>query len=208
MRSVPGDKDVEDEGDEGFWSDPDDEGYEEASPEFSAAEEHPDAQGSMMPRQTKADLARQRLWNMPKEVEPYLNVGEVTFKNKEKRIRTRNLVVLKAKNMKAVLQRSEEIIKHATLSKVRMKRMMRYGRENFGRDTPWQWNRPGKRAFRMRSGMGDLRYADDKERAQRKKNELRWPDQRRKRKRAREKKDHRWIGSSYKYGKGMGKARR
>ena len=94
---------------------------------------------------------------------------------------------------KAVLQRSEEIIKHATLSKVRMKRttymvcgclrmfavcfwlllkanrirlhvghtsallasalidmlktdsfrMMRYGRENFGRDTPWQWNRPG-----------------------------------------------------------------
>ena len=22
-------------------------------------------------------------------------------------------------------------------------RMMRYGRENFGRDTPWQWNRPG-----------------------------------------------------------------
>lgn len=155
-----------------------------------------------MPSKTKADVARQRLWNMPKEVQPFMNVGTVTFKNKENRDRTRDLVVLKAKNSKAMIERSQKIIKSATLSKIRMKRMMRFGREDFGRDSPWQWNRPGRRAFRMRSGMRDLRFVDEKERYQRKKRELRWPDQTRKRFRERPKKELRWIGSSHRYGRG------
>ncbi|CAL1132982.1 unnamed protein product [Cladocopium goreaui] len=194
-RAAPDDKELDDD-DEGFWSD--DEGHEEASPEFSTEAEG----GRLMPSQTKADVARQRLWNMPKEVQPFMNVGTVTFKNKENRDRTRDLVVLKAKNSKAMIERSQKIIKSATLSKIRMKRMMRFGREDFGRDSPWQWNRPGRRAFRMRSGMRDLRYVDEKERYQRKKRELRWPDQTRKRKRERPKKELRWIGSSHRYGRG------
>lgn len=69
-----------------------------------------------------------------------------------------------------MIERSEKIIKHATLSKIRMqrpgvvsdiynsarinpldaaeglpRRMMRHGRKDFARDTPWQWNRPGRR---------------------------------------------------------------
>eukprot|EP00913_Durusdinium_trenchii_P029047 g27235.t1 len=178
-----------------------------ASPEFSVEESPSDESVSLTPTKTKADMARERLWNMPKEVAPYLG-WQVTYLNKEKRDRSRNLVVIKAKNTQAVIEKSQRIIKHGTLSKIRMKRLMRHGRENFGRDTPWQWNRPGRRAFRMRSGMKDLRYADEKEKYQRKKLELRQPDWKRQRKRERPKRDFKWVGSSWKYGKGTRIARR
>ncbi|CAK9077102.1 unnamed protein product [Durusdinium trenchii] len=195
--------------DEGFLGDAEEEASEDAaSPEFSVEESPSDESVSLTPTKTKADMARERLWNMPKEVAPYLGVARVTYLNKEKRDRSRNLVVIKAKNTQAVIEKSQRIIKHGTLSKIRMKRLMRHGRENFGRDTPWQWNRPGRRAFRMRSGMKDLRYADEKEKYQRKKLELRQPDWKRQRKRERPKRDFKWVGSSWKYGKGTRIARR
>ena len=81
---------------------------------------------------------------------------------------------------KAMIERSQKIIKSATLSKIRMKRpgevsvfgsvlgpyldlkisspcrMMRFGREDFGRDSPWQWNRPGRMMARCFLGKVSL----------------------------------------------------
>ncbi|CAE7714457.1 unnamed protein product [Symbiodinium necroappetens] len=233
------------EGDEDFFDQ--DEGEEEALAELEDPESHGDAPLSQA--QTKADVARQRLWNMPKDVAPYLQVAnaagstkgrscmsipnfvrlQVTYQNKEKLARTRNLVVLKAKNSQvpraansdlvctdkdvdvsashymsqAMLQKSEKIIKQGTLSKIRMRRLMRHGRGEFGRDNALQWNRPGRRAFRMRSGMKDLRYADPLERSQRRKKDIRPPDWKNKRTRPGQgQHQKRWIGSSHRYGRG------
>ncbi|CAE7948468.1 unnamed protein product [Symbiodinium sp. KB8] len=187
------------EGDEDFFDQ--DEGEEEALAELEDPESHGDAPLSQA--QTKADVARQRLWNMPKDVAPYLQVANVTYQNKEKLARTRNLVVLKAKNSQAMLQKSEKIIKQGTLSKIRMRRLMRHGRGEFGRDNALQWNRPGRRAFRMRSGMKDLRYADPLERSQRRKKDIRPPDWKNKRTRPGQgQHQKRWIGSSHRYGRG------
>jgi len=185
-----------------FDQDEGDASYEE---EALAELEDPDSDGDapLSHAQTKADVARQRLWNMPKDVAPYLQVANVTYQNKEKLARTRNLVVLKAKNSQAMLQKSEKIIKQGTLSKIRMRRLMRHGRGEFGRDNALQWNRPGRRAFRMRSGMKDLRYADDLERSQRRKKDIRPPDWKNKRRRPGQgQHQKRWIGSSYRYGRG------
>ncbi|CAE7619747.1 unnamed protein product [Symbiodinium natans] len=188
-----------DEGDEDFF-----EGEEAGLAKLAA-----DPGDALSERQSKADVARQRLWNMPKDVTPYMQVETVTYQNKEKLARTRNLVVLKAKNSKAMLQKSQKIIKQGTLSSIRMKRLKRYGRGEFGRDNALQWNRPGRRAFRMRSGMKDLRYADDLERSQRRKKDLRpvdWKNKRRRPGQGEHKK--RWIGSSFRYGRGTTISRR
>ncbi|CAE7669214.1 unnamed protein product, partial [Symbiodinium pilosum] len=140
---------------------------------------------------------------MPKDVAPYLEVGSVTYQNKEKLNRTRGLVVMKAKNSQVMLEKSEKIIKQGTLSKIRMRRLMRHGRGEFGRDNALQWNRGGRRAFRMRSGMKDLRYADDLERSQRRKNDMRPVDWKNKRRRPGQgQHQKRWIGSSHRYGRG------
>ncbi|CAJ1429810.1 unnamed protein product [Effrenium voratum] len=189
----------------GTPSDGDSEGNSDA---IARVEESSAADSSLTPGQTKADMARKRLWEMPKEVAPLLQLAQVTYKNRESRDRTRDLVVMKAKNTKAMVKKAEMIIKTGQLSKLTMKRLMRKGRENFGRDNAWQWNRPGLRAFRMRSGMKDLRYVSEKEKYQRKKNEIRPPDHKRKRKRDRPKHDLRYVGSSWKYGKGTRVARR
>ncbi|CAJ1331661.1 unnamed protein product [Effrenium voratum] len=189
----------------GTPSDGDSEGNSDA---IARVEESSAADSGLTPGQTKADMARKRLWEMPKEVAPLLQLAQVTYKNRESRDRTRDLVVMKAKNTKAMVKKAEMIIKTGQLSKLTMKRLMRKGRENFGRDNAWQWNRPGLRAFRMRSGMKDLRYVSEKEKYQRKKNEIRPPDHKRKRKRDRPKHDLRYVGSSWKYGKGTRVARR
>jgi len=220
MQAISGEDPVEPDFDDDDDDDDDDDGDDEEAGDGEWAPEEDQAQlatvDSTQPGDghlaagspTKADVARQRLWNMPKDVAPLLEVSAVTYKNKEKLDRTRNLVVMKAKNAKAMLAKSEKIIKQGTLSKIRMRRLMRYGRGEFGRDNALQFNRGGRRAFRMRSGMQDLRYANDKERSQRRKNDPRPLDWKNKRKREGGPHKKRWIGSSFRYGRGTTIARR
>lgn len=147
-------------------------------------------------RQTlKADLLRQKIWEMPKNILPLVKPDIVRFPNKEKEMVEQELFVMKAKNANAIVKRSQAILKQGTLTAWTEKKMMRTGRKNFMKDYPEEQNRPGWRAFRYRSGMRDLRN-EKGFRFQK----LRLPDHKRK-KRHRElrRAPARYIGSGKRY---------
>lgn len=143
----------------------------------------------------KADLLRQKIWDMPKNILPFVKPDIVRFPNKEKEMVEQELFVMKAKNANAIVKRSQAILKQGTLTAWNEKKMMRTGRKNFMRDYPEEQNRPGWRAFRYRSGMRDLRN-EKGFRFQK----LRLPDHKRK-KRHREirRAPARYIGSGKRY---------
>ncbi|CAE8592831.1 unnamed protein product, partial [Polarella glacialis] len=134
----------------------------------------------MVRRETPADMMRRQLWELPKDITTFTRQSKVIFNNKEGYRSERDLVVLNSKNSEACVRTARAIIKQGTMKKEKLTRMMRFGRENFARESEahTEMNRGGLRAFRYRSGMRDLRNEDEF-----RKREVRVPDKNRVRKR-------------------------
>lgn len=142
-----------------------------------------------------ADLVRRQLWDMPKDMLPLMREQRVKYRTRAGKLtQYRDLAVVKAPNAKAMVQKSKEIIGHAAIGPGKLLKMMRFGRENFGRDFVTERTRGGLRAFRYRSGMRDLRNETKSRRV-----EKRIPDHKRKR--------ARWVPLKYKRAKYIGKGK-
>lgn len=107
-----------------------------------------------------AEIQRRSIWDMPKNIEQYMkSENRVRYVGKEGIAQTRKLVCLKGKGLQKYLQRSGAKLGNSMVS--RRKLVVQYRTtvgQHWGRDMPSQWNRDGRRAFRMRSGMQDKRY--------------------------------------------------
>lgn len=128
-----------------------------------------------------AQIERQKLWEMPKDMLPLQRTQRTRYLTKHgKQVQIRDLVVVKAPNALKMIRKSRALIAHAAIGQGKLLRMMRHKRWNFGRDPVSEWSRGGRRAFRYRSGMRDLRNEEGY-----RKEELRPPDRMGKRKRNR-----------------------
>jgi len=117
---------------------------------------------------------------MPKDMMPFLEEKRVRYKNKDTQMTQRDLVVVKGKNSKAMVEKAAERIARETVPMSKVLKMMRSNRRNWARDIVTERTRGGLRAFRYRSGMRDLRHETKFRRV-----EKRLPDLKRKR--------HRWM---------------
>jgi len=140
----------------------------------------PAKDGQITERSVSADIQRSKLFDMPKNIEPHLEFHQRRYTTNDKVVQYRDLVVCKAKDSKWAVKRATHKISKCTKNQSKVLRMMRYGRENFGRDIVSERSRGGLRAFRYRSGMRDLRHEAKFRRV-----EQRLPDMKRKR--------HRWM---------------
>lgn len=138
-----------------------------------------------------ADIMRRDLWDMPKDVLRSIQPHKVRFRTKDKQWTRRELVVVKGASSSEMVERAQKVISDATLTQSKLLHWSRVGRENFGRDVIREQSRGGRRAFRYRSGMRDLRNEKG----------FRWeekrlPDHKRKRSRpgAYRKRISRWTG--------------
>eukprot|EP00930_Biecheleria_cincta_P011231 TRINITY_DN11386_c0_g1_i4.p1 TRINITY_DN11386_c0_g1~~TRINITY_DN11386_c0_g1_i4.p1 ORF type:complete len:351 (+),score=70.66 TRINITY_DN11386_c0_g1_i4:28-1053(+) len=203
----------EDEEDEAFWPEEDSEENVAASSEDAAIEVAD--QSEKKPKAIPADIQRQKLWDMPKDALPLMLTKRVSYVSREKRrvsadklinrVEDLDFVVLKARNADRMIERSEKLIKWGSMGSNRLKRMKEWGREHFGKDIPMQRNKDGKRAFRYRSGMRDLREVSETESYQRRKKDLRPPDHKRKRRRPDDllkSETGKWAGSDKRYWQG------
>jgi len=126
--------------------------------------------------ETQAERQRMELWNMPKDIMPLIRDTRIKYRNADKQTMSRDLVVIKSKNANLAIEKASRLISNGAMKQGKLLRMMRYGRENFGRDIVSEMNREGMRAFKYRSGMRDLRNEDEFRRQ-----EKRMPDRQRKR---------------------------
>eukprot|EP00933_Yihiella_yeosuensis_P074942 TRINITY_DN84044_c0_g1_i1.p1 TRINITY_DN84044_c0_g1~~TRINITY_DN84044_c0_g1_i1.p1 ORF type:complete len:324 (+),score=48.05 TRINITY_DN84044_c0_g1_i1:94-1065(+) len=168
--------DDEEEDDPDFWDSNGDEEaeepYEEECVESSDSEYSDDGSSAVFrgadaplaePQKTRADIQREQLWHQPKgpaEILPLMMNTKVRFKNKDGKPESTDLVILKARNHAEIQKRCTAIIKQGTMTRMKLKLMNRIGRENWARDLPSQTSNAGWRAFRLRSGMRDMRYVD------------------------------------------------
>mmetsp|Transcript_11228 Transcript_11228/g.16788 ORF Transcript_11228/g.16788 Transcript_11228/m.16788 type:complete len:139 (-) Transcript_11228:82-498(-) len=129
---------------------------------------------------------------MPKDVFPLVQTPRTTYRNMDKQKITRDLVVIKAKDAKVMVNRARHVLGKGSKKQSKLVRMMRYGRENFARDVVSERTRGGMRAFKYRSGMRDLRNEAKFRRV-----EKRLPDMKRKRHRLPYglKRKSRWVGN-------------
>lgn len=212
--------DWDDEGEDGFWSDEEVGGDGEMAfwpeEEEAEAEEHVAASpenaaidvadpSKRTPVILPADIERQRLWDMPKDALPLMKSQRISFMNKQKKEEEMDVVVLKARNANRMIERSQKLIKQGTMGEQRLQKMQEWGREHFGKYAPTDRNKAGWRSFRYRSGMRDLREVSETESYQRRKTDIRPPDQKRTRHRQEEAKKPKkksraqWMGSDKRF---------
>jgi len=141
---------------------------------------------------SKADIQRRDILHIPKDVYPLLDERRTSYINQDKHSILKDLVVIKSKNANMMLHRSRKILGKGSKQQSKLLRMMRHGRENFGRDIISERARGGLRAFKYRSGMRDQRHEGKFRRV-----EQRLPDHKRKRHRWMQllKKKSRWVGN-------------
>lgn len=108
---------------------------------------------------TRADIQRGDIWNVEKDILKYEESHLARFKLKDRTYQYADLVVLKGKNSGMALWQTSKKLSTQTPSQQKLYLKHSYGGfKNFAKDIITFMNRPGKRAWKYRAGMRDLRY--------------------------------------------------
>merc|ERR1712039_659847 len=93
-------------------------------------------EGPITGKESQADLARRRIWHIPKaeELLPLMEDKPTQWVDRDKRHRTSDLVVVKGKNSAEMLTRARRELAIGTMKHRKLTIMYRHGRKNWARD--------------------------------------------------------------------------